>query len=326
VPEAYEFYLRGRDLLLRYVLRTLDDNDLERAIRLLHEAIGLDEGFALAHAALGRAYVLHAQGYGGGEYYILAERALRRALDLDPGIVDARVQLVYVDLHHGDKRSARETVEALRREAQQDPSVLFVGALLDRLDGLFSRALEQYERILVLSPGEAVVVGFNRARLLSFEGRYEESLAELERARALEPEHALLKTFKAVTLFNLGRLDEAQVLVEDVLRAHPHFDCVQPILAWCLSARGLHEQARSLINERVKAVAAADHDVALWLASLYALEGLSDDALEWARTSVHLGNENYPLFEHSRKLDSLRQDPRFMELLAELKRNWEARL
>jgi TolB-like protein/Tfp pilus assembly protein PilF len=325
VPEAYEFYLRGRELLMRYVLRTLDDNDLERAIRLLHEAIGLDEGFALAHAALGRAYVLHAQGYGGGEYYILAERSLRRALDLDPGIVDARLQLVYVDLHHGDKRSAREAIEALRGEAPDDPAVLFVSALLDRLDGLFERALEQYDQILALSPGDAVIVGFNRARILSFEGRHEEALAELERARAFEPEHALLKTFKAVALFNLGRLDEAQALIEDVLRAHPHFDGAQPLLAWCLSARGQHEQARALIGERVKAVAAADQDVAFWLASFYALEGLLDEALEWARMSVHLGNENYPLFEYSRKLNSLRQDPRFVELLAELKRNWEAR-
>src|SRR5262249_31581149 len=31
---AYEFYLRGRDLLLRYVLRTLDLDDLEHAIAM----------------------------------------------------------------------------------------------------------------------------------------------------------------------------------------------------------------------------------------------------------------------------------------------------
>jgi tetratricopeptide (TPR) repeat protein len=324
-PEAYDFGLRGRELLLRYVQRTLDDNDLERAIRLFHEAIGLDEGFALAHAWLGRCYVLYAQGYGGGEYYILAERALRRALELDPSIVDARLQLVYVHLHHGDKQRARELIEQLRGEQPRDPAVLFVAALLDRLDGLFERALALYDEVLALSPRDVAVVSFNKARIFSFQGRYDEALAELEKGRAVEPDHPLLKTFKAVALFNLGRLDEAQALIEDVLRAHPHFDGAQPLLGWCLSARGRHEDARALIGERVKAVAAADQDVAFWLASLYAMEGLVEPALEWARTSVRLGNENYPLFEHSSKLRALRDDPRFVELMAELRSNWEKR-
>src|SRR5262249_40466746 len=75
--EAYEFYLRGRDLLFRYSSRTFDAADLESAIRMFNEAVGLDPDFAAAHAALGRCYVHHAQGYGGTEYYTLAERALR---------------------------------------------------------------------------------------------------------------------------------------------------------------------------------------------------------------------------------------------------------
>src|SRR5262249_366068 len=99
--EAYEFYLRGRDLLFRYILHSFDDADLEEAIRMFNEAVGKDPLFALAHAALGRCYVHHAQGYGGAEYYLLAERALRRALELDQALVEARLQMVYVDLHQG---------------------------------------------------------------------------------------------------------------------------------------------------------------------------------------------------------------------------------
>jgi tetratricopeptide (TPR) repeat protein len=106
--EAYEFYLRGRDILFRYILHTHDEGELEEAIRMMHEAIGLDPEFARAHATLGRCYVMHAQGWGGAENYMLAERALKRALDLDPTIVNAHLQMVYVDLHHGDKQQTRE--------------------------------------------------------------------------------------------------------------------------------------------------------------------------------------------------------------------------
>ena len=79
---------------------------------MFNEAVGLDPDFARAHAALGRCYVQHAQGYGGAEYFVLAERSLKRALELDPTLVDARLQMVYVDLHHGDKERAHEAIAA----------------------------------------------------------------------------------------------------------------------------------------------------------------------------------------------------------------------
>jgi serine/threonine-protein kinase len=137
---AYEFYLRGRDLLLRYVLRTLDLEDLERALGMFHEAVGLDPEFGAAHAALARCYVLHAQGSGGDEHYQLAERSLRRALELDPTDLEARLQGVHVDLHHGNKERAKATITALRRERPNDPTVLLTAAMLYRLDGLYDRA------------------------------------------------------------------------------------------------------------------------------------------------------------------------------------------
>jgi serine/threonine-protein kinase len=323
--EAYDFYLRGREALFRYILHTLDEADLEQAVKMMHEAVGLDPEFARAHATLGRCYILHAQGYGGPEYYVLAERALRRALELDPTIVNARLHMVYVDLHHGDKEKARVTIEDLRREAPEDPSVLFVAAMLYRLDGLYEKALEQYDQLLALNPRDIVLVSFNKGRIYTHMGRFDEAIAELETGRALEPEHPLVKTFLAVALFNQGRVDEAQALIEEVLRQNPHFEAAPPLLAWCRSAKGDHEGARVLITDRVKEVAAADHDVAFWLASFYAMEGMTDEAVDWVRRAVSLGNENFPLFEKSPKLDPVRADPRFAELMSDLKQRWEAR-
>ncbi len=323
--EAYEFYLRGRDILFRYILHTHDEAELEEAIRMMHEAIGLDPEFARAHATLGRCYVLHAQGWGGGETYALAERSLKRALELDPTIVNARLQMVYVDLHHGDKDHARATIERLLHEVPDDPSVLFVAGMLYRLDGLYGKALEMYDRLLSLNPKDVPIVSFNKARIYTHEGRFEEAIAELQKGQAAEPEHPLIKTFLAVALFNRGDVDEAQALIEEVIRQNPHFDGVQPLLAWCYSARGDHERARTLITERVKEVATADHDIAFWVASFFAMEGMKEEALEWVRLAVWIGNENYPLFEKSRKLDSLRGDPRFVELMNDLKRRWEER-
>jgi len=128
-----------------------------------------------------------------------------------------------------------------------------------------------------------------------------------------------------VALFNQGMVDDAQTLLEDVLRQNPHFDGVLPLLGWCLSARGQHEQARALVTDRVLEIARADHDIAFWLGEFYAMEGMAEEALEWVRTAVRIGNENYPLLARSAKLDSLRPDPRFAELLEELRQRWESR-
>jgi TolB-like protein len=82
--EAYEFYLRGRDLLFQYMSQTFNDRDLDDAIKMFQEAIRIDPDFARAHYTLGRCYIHHGQGYGGTEYFALAEHSLRRAIELDP--------------------------------------------------------------------------------------------------------------------------------------------------------------------------------------------------------------------------------------------------
>jgi TolB-like protein/Tfp pilus assembly protein PilF len=324
-PEAYEFYLRGRNLLLQYLLRTFDDADLDVAIRMFKEAVRLDASFALAWAALGRCYVHHAQGYGGPEYYRQAEEALNKSLALDPGRMEARLQMVHVYLHHGDKERAHREIAILRQEAPNQPSVVFAAAMLYRLDGLYEKALAEYDHLLEINPRDVVLVSYSRGRVYTHQRLYDRAVVELERARALEPDHPLVKTFLAVCYFNQGRVDNAQPLVEEVLHQHPHLEGVLPVLAWCLSARGEHDKARALVTDRVKEIARADHDIAFWLASFYSMEGLVDEALAWAQTAVRLGNENYPLYADSRKLESLRRDPRGQALLEELKQRWESR-
>jgi len=52
-----------------------------------------------------------------------------------------------------------------------------------------------------------------------------------------------------------------------VLERHPQIDGVRPILAICLSAQGRHSEADEQLTKKVRADAAADQDIAYWLAS-----------------------------------------------------------
>jgi serine/threonine-protein kinase len=269
--------------------------------------------------------VHHGQGYGGNHYYELAAASLERALGLDPGIAGARLQMVYVYLHRGEKEKALATLADARRDAPNDPTVFIIAGLLYRLSGLYDKALKQYDRLLELNPRDIVIASYNRGRLYTYRHEYDKAIAEFENARAVEPEHPLIKTFLALTYYNQGRIDECQQLVEEVLGDHPHFEAVQVLLAWCYSRRGRSSEARALITDTVREVAAADHDVAIWLASFYAMENMRDEAIEWIKRAIALGNENYPLFADNSRLDNLRCDLRFIDLMSDLKKRWEER-
>jgi len=323
--EAYELYLRGRDLLFQYIARTFDDRELDLAIGMFKEAVRVDPRFARAHSALGRCYVHHAQGYGGEDYYVLADAALSRALELDPELHGARLQMVYVYLHRGEKDRALATLADVRRETPNDPTVFIIAAMLYRLNGLYEKALRQYDRLVELNPRDAVMASYNRARMYNYRHEYEKAEVELEQARKIEPEHPLVRTFLAISFYNQGRVDEALAIVNEVLAQHPHFDGLQVLRGWCLSAQERHEEARALITARVEETAGADHDISFWLASFFAMEGMVDKSIEWVERAVKLGNENYPLFADNPRLDKLRGDPRFSRILEDVKKRWEER-
>jgi len=323
--EAYELYLRGRDLLFQYIAKTFDDRELDLAIGMFKEAVRVDPKFARAHSALGRCYIHHAQGYGGEEYYTLAEGALNRAIELDPDLSGARLQMVYIQLHRGEKDEALATLADVRRETPNDPTVFIIAAMLYRLNGLYEKALRQYDRLVELNPRDLVMASFNRARIYNYQHEYTKAETELNQARAIEPEHPLVRTFLAITYYNQGRIEEAQTIVDEILAQHSHFEGLQVLRAWCFNAQGRHEEARAVITPRVEETAAADHDISFWLASFFAMEGMVDKAIEWVERAIKLGNENYPLFADNPRLNNLRGDARFVAILERLHEQWEGR-
>jgi serine/threonine-protein kinase len=169
-----------------------------------------------------------------------------------------------------------------------------------------------------LNPAERVVVSYNRARLLTYQARYEEALAELDAGAAIEPDHPLIRTFRARALYYRGEPVKAAEILEQVLEQQPQLDGIRPIYATFLSALGWHDEAREQITDEVIKTADTDHDVAYWLASAYAMEGERDKALKWLRRAIALGNENKPWFERDRNWDSLRNDPEYQRIVGSI--------
>jgi tetratricopeptide (TPR) repeat protein len=170
-----------------------------------------------------------------------------------------------------------------------------------------------------LNPAERVVASYNRARIFLYLGQYEDALHELDQGAALEPEHPLIKTFRAVVLYYRGEVDAATRLLQHVLERHSDIDGIRPILAIFLSAQGRHREATEQLTKKVREIAAADHDIAYWLASAYLLQGKQVEALKWLETAIRRGNENYRWFEVDSNWSAMHGDPRFQELMNRIK-------
>jgi predicted Zn-dependent protease len=144
-------------------------------------------------------------------------------------------------------------------------------------------------------------------------------MRELDQGAALEPEHPLIKVFRARVLYYKGEVEAAIEIMHQVLQRNPQMDGVRPILAICLSAQGQHTKADEQLTPKVRQVAEADYDISYWLASAYLLQGRQVEALRWLETAISLGNDNYKWLESDPNWTDMHEDPRFVELMNRIK-------
>jgi eukaryotic-like serine/threonine-protein kinase len=317
---ASEEYLRGRDCLASFIYHTIEREHLDSSIEHFRRAIEIDPQFALAYSALGSSYVNRVlKGLGQAGDHEKAKNAFKKALALDPKLLEARRHMVFIYLTGAQKQKARESVEMLRREYPNDSGVQFVRGVVARLDGEYDTALRSFDRMAMLNPEERVPASYNRARLFMYQKKYDEALHELDEGAAIEPEHPMIKVIRARVLYCRGNVEEASTILEQVLLRHPQMDGIRPILAICLSAQGQHTKANEQLTPKVRQVAEADYDIAYWLASAYLLQGKQVEALRWLETAIRLGNENYRWFETDPNWTDMHEDPRFVELMNGIK-------
>ncbi|HZH34050.1 MAG TPA: tetratricopeptide repeat protein, partial [Pyrinomonadaceae bacterium] len=319
---AYEEYLRGRDNFGRFVFRTLALADCNAAIENFKRSIEMDSKFALAHSGLGACYANRVfKGMGDTKDYDRAETAFGHAIQLDPNVVESRVLMAFIYLSRGEKKKARGEINRLQEQFPNDASLYFAKAVLHRLDGEYDRALRSWDKLERLDPAARVVASYNRARVYAYQGDNERALAELDKGAQIEPDHPLIKIFRARILFYHGAVEEATATMREVLAENPHLEGMRPILAILLASKGNFEEAREQMTERALQMAQADHDMAYWTASAFALLEERDLAFEWLERAIKLGNENLGWFERDRNWDKLRDDPRFESLMQGIEEN-----
>ena len=318
-----EDYLQARALLSSFMVRTGSRTDLDRAQTLFTGVTAKDPEFAAGWCGLGIAelqYVRH--GFGGQIHVMHARRAFDEALRLDPASTEANLYRIYMLLSRGEKESARHGVANLLASAANDWNVHMVAGMALRGDGMYDEALEQFNRSLKLNPANAPILYNHRARVYHYQNQIELAGDELDKGLALEPRHPLLRTSAGYQQMRMGHLDKAIEILESVIHDDASMRIAVPTLAICYVQTGAWERGAALLKDETLAAAEADSEMAYRLATYFAVEGDSSEALHWLRRAIYLGNENYPWFQKNPSWNNLRTNGDFERILEDLKKGF----
>ncbi|NNU48398.1 adenylate/guanylate cyclase domain-containing protein [Rhizobium sp. WYCCWR 11279] len=179
---------------------------------------------------------------------------LQRAIELDPKFVPA---YAFLAVTHGlaymnqwsqsPSKSLEQAIEAATRAVALDDQYPYAHWALGVVK-LHSRqhdvAIAEAERVIALAPNS--VEGYeNLGNALHYAGRSAEALAYFERAMALNPYYPdLFLHFYAQAMFQLGRYEEAVVILKRRLVRNPDTDVSRVLLAASYGHLGRFEEAR----------------------------------------------------------------------------------
>ncbi len=318
-----EQYLQARALLSSFMVRTGSRADLDRAHALFTRVTGADPGFAAGWSGLGIAELQYARhGFGGQTHVMRARRAFDEALKLDPASTETNLYRIYMLLSRGEKESARHGIANLLTSAANDWNVHMVAGLALRGDGMYEEALGEFSHALKLNPANAAILYNHRARVYHYRNQIELAGDELEKGLALEPRHPLLRTSSGYQQMRLGNLDKAIKTLESVIADDPSLRIAVPTLAICYVQSGARDRGGALLKDDTLAAAEADSEMAYRLATYFAVDGDSSEALHWMRRAIYLGNENYPWFQKNPAWNNLRTNADFERILEDLKKSF----
>ena len=251
--DAYDLFLRARDLF-RWSGSGDPRENGERALRLLDEAIARDPHFALAHCLASRFHgELYWFGYDRSRSRLTqAKLAADTALRLQPDSSDVRLALAYYYYYgYRDYELARTELAIAQEAAPNDAEVWDAAGAIDRRQGRWEDALANFEKARELDPRNGSVL-WNAAETYGCLCRNEEAARGFAGGIEANPGALLFSIAQAaIALRTSGDLAPLRATLRDI---PPEFDpgggVTNVAVRVCLMERDYDEADRWLKNSR----------------------------------------------------------------------------
>ncbi len=230
--QAYDLYLKGRYFWNK---RTLEG--FQQSVDFFQQAIAKDPNYARAYSGLADSYSMMSAYYNSlfpaNEIMPKARAAATKAVQLDEGLAEAHTSLAVIAQNYDWDRATAE--KEYRRAIQLDPN--------------YATAHHWY------------------AEFLGLQGRFDEALVEMGRARHLDPLSLIIASDNGVILFFSRQYDAAMEQFRGALDMDPGFPRAH-MLVYVYVQKGMFAEA---------------------IASVQKWRGIDDPAWNWAETAYVYG-------------------------------------
>lgn len=320
--EAYRLYLQGK-----YYINMASFADIDTAISLFNRAILRDPNFAVAYAVLARTYILNNVDRDlSPEWEDKAYIAFQQALALDPNLAEAYVARGMWYWTPSNNFEHEKAIRDFEKAIELKPGLSSAYELLMLVQlhvGLLDKAMETGKKGVELEPTSVWARHFV-GQVFFFQGKYVEALHMFKSVGdQLVPFFRI--AFEALTLYYLGRIEEATEMIEQGLLEYPTESQLNSSYAIILASSGRTNEARQRMNIAIENKRALRHVHHLYhnLAGASALLGQNEEAVKWLKLAADNGLPCYPLFKQDSNLKSLKGNPDFDAFMLELKNKLE---
>jgi Flp pilus assembly protein TadD len=209
--------------------------------------------------------------------------------------------------------AARGQNKAADAAAQQNAR----GAALLK-DGKFEEAVAELQKAADAAPTSAVIQS-NLAYAYDRQGRTEEAVAAYRKALELDPKNTIVRNNLANLYSKQGLYEDAAREYEDLVQRDPGNTTAKANLDAMVKNKTVLQERKEQVSSAVQGADSKPKDpqAAYNAARVYARLGDADQALTWLNKALDLGYDQFDYLSLDPSLVNLKKDPRFLKLLEE---------
>ena len=313
--EAYQLYMKGR-----FYWNKRNPEALHKAVDCFNEAIQRDPTFALAYSGLADSYSLLGGPEAGGdmapnEALPKAKTAALKAVETDESLAEGHVALAHVKYFYdrdfaGAEREFKRAIELNPNYAQaRHWYAIYLSIIPERMQ----EALAEIRRARELDPTSLVINAWY-GRILLLTGQVDQSIDQLKKTLELDPEFILARYRLGQSYVEKQMYNEAIQEFNQLLKLPRARALGLMGLAHAYALAGRREEAEKDLGELLE-LRKGQYISPGQLAIIYIGLGEKDKAFAYLEEANKMHDLNIMRLKVERRFDPLRSDPRFNDLV-----------
>ncbi len=313
--EAYSQYLKGR-----HSLNTRTEQGAKKAIVHFEQALQKDSRYSLAYTGLADAYAVMAllELVPPKEAFPRARESAQKALEIDGGLAEAHASLGLVHFQYDwDWQGAEKELKlAVELNPNYAPAHQFFADYLKAM-GRFDEALAEMGRAQALDP-LSLVINTGVGHVLYLSRHYDRAIEQYRSVVKLDPTFLQARLWFGRPYLQKGMYREAIAELEEAVKISASSTMSLAMLGQAYAAAGRRSEMEEIL---AKLLDRSKHQYvpSYWIALLFVGQGDKEQAFAWLERAFHERSSWLVWSKVEPRFDVLRSDSRFKALLARMK-------